>query len=266
MLDKLLHNKTSATIIFGVSLVVNGLASTKLLGGNTTAEVSNAYFNLFTPANFTFSIWGVIYLLLICYCVRQFFVPKRGQAHKIVQKITPYFAIISLLNMGWIFAWQYRVIWLSVIIIIGMLITLIKIYEITAKEKLSILDWATIKMPFSIYFGWITVATIANITVLLVSLYWSGGGVSDIIWTLIALTVGAVVGGLVALRHRDWGYSMVLVWAYFGIAIRHTGQTGLDGKYMNIVVLIAALLALLCLLTAYLVIRWPVGNKKTLKK
>ena len=168
-----LYLKITAIIGFLAMIYVNYLANALPIGGVTTGEASDAYANLFTPAGITFSIWGLIYLLLGAYVIFQFFYPKNKQndkSEKLLAEVNKYFSLSSVANIAWIFAWHYGVIWLSVIIMLLLLTCLIILAEILKKQSLKALDYVCIKLTFSLYFGWISVATIANITVLLLSL------------------------------------------------------------------------------------------------
>lgn len=257
--------KIIATIMFALSLIVNGLAgSTTIINGYNTADISDLYSTLFTPAGLTFAIWGVIYLLIGIYAVRQF-LPSKGRdkqkTDKLISSITKPFILLSLLNTTWLLAWQYNVIWLSLILMFGILATLIYISGKQAAVKLSTPDWLTIRLPFSVYFGWITVATIANVAVFLTAINWNGWGIDDAIWTVIILVVGAVIGLLTSLLRKDWAYLAVLVWAYIGILIKHTATTGFNGSYPTIITTLITLIAVITGVTIYLLVRWPKGKK-----
>jgi hypothetical protein len=219
-------------------ITVNYLANALPIGGVTTGEASSAYANLFTPAGITFSIWGIIYFLLLGYTLYQFGLgqkksePKREKTFAIINK---YFFITSLANICWIFAWHYGIIWLSVIVMLALLFFLIKIANAVNKEHYSLADTIFIRLPFSLYFGWITVATIANITVFLVSIGWNGFGIADAVWTMIILFVGASIGILRMLKDKNIFYGTVLVWAYGGIWLKHASASGFNGEYLGII-------------------------------
>jgi hypothetical protein len=218
-------------------IVINALANILPIGGVTTGEISDAYPNLFAPTAFTFSIWGLIYLLLGAYTVYQMsFSYKNKEKDKLCGKIAPYFAISSVANILWILSWHYRLMSLSVLLIAIILICLIKIADILRGEKLTTTENLLIKAPFSIYFGWITVATIANITTFLVSISWNGFGLSNAIWTIIVLLVGAIIGVWRMLKDKDFAYGLVLVWAYLGIYIKHASTSGFAGEYYSVIV------------------------------
>jgi len=238
--------KLIAVLTFVASLAINGLANTKILGGNTTAEVSDSYPNLFAPDGMTFSIWGLIYLLLIGFCVRLFW-RRQNQgslSDTTLKPIAQYFTGLSLLNGIWLIAWQYRLLWLSVVLMGGLLYMLIRTMQCLHTYKTDLVDYISVVAPFSIYFGWITVATIANITTWLVSIGWSGGGLSDLTWLLIVLIVGAGIGLATTWRFRSPIYLGVFVWAYFGIWLKHTSAGGFDGRYPVAILLLQFLLVL----------------------
>ena len=164
--------KIIAAISYLVMVVVNWLAASLPINGVTPGEVSDSYPNLFAPAGLTFAIWGLIYLLLAIFIVYQL-----GNSHgntnpakaELLRNIGVLFSISSLANSAWIFSWHYRIIPLSMLLMAVLLICLIMINQRLAKEKLRASEKFFIRLPFSLYFGWITVATIANATVLLVS-------------------------------------------------------------------------------------------------
>ena len=149
------------------------------------------------------------------YVVRQFLTLSscdRAKS-KIIEEITPLFFLTSLINSAWILAWQYQIIWLSVFLIIGLLVSLILLTGRLSGGKYALVDYLSIRLPFSLYFGWLTVATIANVVVWLVSLNWNGFGISPEIWTSLILILGAAIGIMTALSRSDWSYLAVFIWA-----------------------------------------------------
>lgn len=235
------------SLITYVSMVaVNILANALPINNRSTGAISDAYPNLFAPAGLTFAIWGVIYLLLAGYVVYQF-VNKDQKIEKLIQKINPLFIATSIANIGWIFAWHYDFIGLSVILMLILLSLLIKIADIVNKKQFTSLEKLLVLTPFSIYFGWITVATIANITVFFVSINWNGFGIADSIWTSIILLVGALIGILRMNIDRNIAYGLVLVWAYLGILLKHLSTDGFNGQFTSIIATVIACLILLVL-------------------
>ncbi|MEI6190733.1 MAG: tryptophan-rich sensory protein [bacterium] len=227
--------KILVAVTYIAMVVMNFLANALPINNRGTGEISNAYPNLFTPAGPAFSIWGLIYLLLGIYVIYQF-VKKDQKTEEVIQKINPFFIATSLANISWIFAWHYDYIAISVAVMAVLLILLIKIADIIRLGNFTTIEKVSIWAPFSIYFGWITVASIANITVFLVSIGWNGFGLEDFVWTSIILLVGALIGILRMNKDKNIAYGLVLVWAYSWILFKHLSLSGFDGQYQSIIV------------------------------
>lgn len=227
-------NKISALFTFVVMIVVNALANALPINGLTTGDVSDSYPNLFAPIGLTFSIWGLIYLLLFAYVIYQF-TPHLPKVDKLITSINKFFIISSLANSAWIFAWHYQLFGLSVVLMLVILFSLIKISLFTYPAELSSKDKFFFKAPFGIYFGWITIATIANITVLLVSLGWQNFIFADSVWTVIVLIVGLLITGLTTIKQKNLAYGLVPLWAYFGIYLKHTSPLYFASSYPLII-------------------------------
>jgi len=242
--------KTFNVLSFILMVTVNALANILPINGITTGGVSDLYPNLFAPAGVTFAIWGLIYLLLAIFVIYQLGLFKGYDTKAIVKLIGGYFIISSLSNTAWIFSWQYKIIPLSMILMLVILGCLIRInininsIELTSKEKLFV------KLPFSVYFGWITVATIANATTTLVSLGWNGWGLSEQIWTIAIISIGLIIGMATALKNKDIPYGIVIFWAYLGILIKHISSSGFSGEYTSIIstLIIYLFVIFICLL------------------
>jgi hypothetical protein len=232
--------KILAIVTYISMIVVNFLANSLPINNRSTGVISDAYPNLFAPAGITFSIWGLIYLFLGGYLVYQFISLRK---EKLFKKINILFIATSIANISWIFAWHYDFIGLSVIIMIILLILLIKIADIIRIEKMTSQEKLFISIPFNVYFGWITIATIANITIFLVSINWNGFGISEYIWTSIILLVGSLIGILRLHKDKSIAYGLVLIWAYLGILFKHLSINGFNGKYPSII-----LTVILCLM------------------
>lgn len=230
-----IFTKIFVALTYVVMIVVNYLANALPINNIDTGAVSDLYPNLFAPAGITFSIWGLIYLLLGLYVLYQFGVfSKINLKNKnLLNKIGIYFIISSIANALWIFSWHYGLLYLSVLLMATILLCLIKINLLLRKNKSK--EFLFLNLPFSIYFGWITVATIANITILLVNLGWNGFGISDSIWTIVILLVGSVIGILTSLKNKDVAYISVFIWAYIGIIIKHTSSVGFNNQYPEII-------------------------------
>ena len=216
-------------------VAMNFLANALPLNGRRTGDISDAYPSLFTPAGFTFSIWGVIYLLLGAHVLYQLGLfrgsPDTAEQSALLNRVGVLFAISSLANTAWVFAWHYDNIPLSAVLITVILVCLALIVTTLRSANLAGRRRWLIGVPFSVYFGWTTVAVVANMTVLLVSRGWDGFGLADSTWAVIMVLVAMVIGTTTMVRNRDAAYGVVLIWAYFGILIRQISSGGLDGRY-----------------------------------
>lgn len=235
-----------AAISFLVMVVVNALANILPINGIGTGAVSDSYPNLFAPAGLTFAIWGVIYLLLAAYAL--FLLGplrsrKQAANEGLLRKTAIVFTVTSWTNTVWIFAWHYKIIPLSMVLTAFLLICLIDQMVIINAQDLSSREKALVRLPFSVYFGWTTVAAIANAVTLLVSLGWNGFGLSETFWTILILAVGALIGAATILRLRDIAYGLVFIWAYAGILIKHVSASGFAGHYPGIIIAVAVCLA-----------------------
>ncbi len=202
-------------------IAVNFLANALPINSQTTAEISDRFEVFFVPAGYVFSIWGLIYLGLLGYAVYQM-LPSQATSPAL-RKIGSLFILSSTANIAWIFFWHYEFFTLTVLVMLVLLGVLISIYlrlNIGRSQVTRTMLWL-VHVPFSIYLGWITVATIANITSLLHYLGWSGWGISPELWTLIMLGVAVIIGAVNSLTRGDVAFAAVLVWAFIGIAIKH---------------------------------------------
>ena len=238
---------TIRTIVAGLAyiamVIVNVLANSLPINDRTTGEISNSYANLFAPAGITFAIWGLIYLLLAGYLIYQF--SSRGRRREaLYAKVNLLFIGTSIANIAWIFSWHYDLIGLSVLIMAILLVLLIRIADIMRVQRFGPAERLFIAVPFAVYFGWITVATIANITVFLVSINWDGFGIAEAVWTSIILLIGATIGIVRMRMDRSIAYGSVLVWAYGGILLKHLSPGGFDGQYPSIIATVLVCLVL----------------------
>lgn len=230
--------KVSVAVTFVLMIVVNALANILPINGIGTGTVSDSYQNLFAPAGVTFSIWGIIYLLLAAYTLYQigYFQDKISETKaKLMDRVGIVFSLSSIANTIWIFTWHYMNISLSMLLMLAILGCLIYINRLIQAAELDRREKLFISLPFSVYFGWITVATIANATILLVSIGWDGFGLSEPVWTVIILLVGLLIGTVTLLKNRDYAYGLVLTWAYLGILIKHTATDGFNYSYFSVV-------------------------------
>jgi len=201
-----------------VTIAFNGISQSLPVGGHTSADISNKYTTFFTPANYAFAIWGVIYLLLMAFAVYQA-LPGQRQ-NPTIRKIDGLFVVSCVLNCTWITLFQNDLIVPSVLVIIAFLLTLIAIYVRLdiGRAKASTADRWLVHLPFSVYLGWLSVATIANIAVLGVAQNWGDLlGIAAPTWAAIMLVVATLVGLILAITRRDVAYVLVFVWAFTAI-------------------------------------------------
>ena len=256
--------KALVAVTYLAMITMNALANALPLNGRNTGEASAAYPNLFTPAGITFSIWSVIYLLLGAHVLYQLGLfrdgPETPEQTALLNKVGILFSISSLANTAWIFAWHYDVIPLSAVLLITILVCLAVISLTLRNVDLTVRQHWLIRVPFSVYFGWSTVAVVANITVLLVYWKWSGFGLPESTWAVIIILVAAAIGTVTMLRNRDVAYGLVLIWAFGGILLRQVSSGGLAGKYPQIIA--AAIVSLLVfILSDVLIARGRVSNR-----
>jgi hypothetical protein len=244
-----------ALAAFVFMLVMNVLATTLPLNGQATNEISDRYDTLFAPIGFTFAIWGVIYLLLGVYTVVQLVADNA-----VIRAITPWFIASSVLNGAWIVAWHYELLWLSALIIAGLLWTLIRINAHTTAERTTLGSTLAIRIPFAVYFGWVTVATVANISALLVQAgLGEGFWLSAETWTIVIVVVATLIGSTTALVNSSPSYALVLVWAFWGIVSRHLAPTEWNQAYPGVILAVQILLPVLAVVTVVALVRWAMA-------
>ncbi len=236
-------------------IVVNGLASTLPLNGQSTGEISDRFDVYFVPAGYVFAIWGLIYLALIAYSIYQLLPSQRENPR---QRSTGWLYVLSCIaNIAWLFLWHYEYFALTLVAMVALLLLLIAIYLRLGTGRTSVPATETwlLRVPFSLYLGWITVATIANVTSLLDYLNWNGWLLSPEAWAAIMLVAAALIASAVSISRGDIAYVLVIVWAYIGIAIKHSGTP--------LVAILAGFLAGFVLATLLLGVPLAGGNQES---
>lgn len=237
-----------ALVGFVVMLVMNALANILPINGMNTGQISDKYFNLFAPAPITFAIWGLIYLLLGAYSIYQLkIVHDLSVRQNLMDDIAVLYGVSSFANALWILAWHYEQFFLSIVLIVIVLICLIIINNEIKYGSLRGWDHILIKAPFGIYFGWISVATIANITTYLVSIGFNGFGLSDSVWMMLVLVVSLVIGIVTMVAYKNLFYGAVFLWAYAGILLKHV----VDFNQKYTMIMVASILCFVLMLTAW---------------
>jgi hypothetical protein len=257
-------------ILVIATIIINGLANVLPIGGKYTGELSDNIPNLFVPAGITFSIWGIIYVLTIMFAVylaKDLF-KKEKTTKPFLEKISYFFILASLANIIWIFLWHYEQVVLSLLAMILLFVSLLLIYLRLniGIEKLSIKEKLLIHVPISVYIGWITVATIANVTSVLVTIGWDGFGVSEEIWTIIVLIVATLITLLILIKRRDFAYSAVIIWALIGIYLKRIVDDPIYG-FQNNIAYTAVIAIIVILITGLFVgFRTKFQNKSSFQK
>ena len=205
-----------------LALIVNVLASVLPLNGQNTGEISDRFRVYFVPAGYVFSIWGIIYIGWIAFTIFQFLPSQKGSPR--LRRMGYLFAISNIFNAAWLFCWHYNLFGLSVLVMLVLLGLLIASYLRLNVNRSSVtrVEYWSVDVLFSVYLGWITVATVANITDWLYFVGWDGLGIPGQAWAVIMLAVASLLGLAMALTRRDAGYLSVLVWAFAGIAVKQT--------------------------------------------
>lgn len=238
-------------LAFLFTVLVNGLAgSTTILGGKNTAQISDANPTLITPAGYVFSIWGVIYILLGIFVVFQALPSEKGKDYQ--KRIGWLFVLSSLLNIAWLFLWQFEYLSLSVVLMFLLLATLISIYLRLniGKSTAPLREKLAVHVPFSVYLGWITIASIANVAVTLVSVNWDGFGISPETWAALIIIIALLITLLVIATRKDVAYGLVIIWALVGIAVKQSENQNIVMITEISAIIVAIVLAAVILLAS----------------
>lgn len=249
--------QTGNAVAYFAMLIVSYLSNTGLINNNTMATVSEKYENLFTPAGYAFSIWGLIYLLLLGFVIYQ----GRGLFKKDVKddfvlKIGWWFIISCVANSLWVFAFLYEELALSVFLMALLLFSLLRIVVNLNMERwdpplkiIAFLWW-----PFAVYSGWVAVAAIANVAVYLTKTGWEGFGLSEVFWTVAMIIVAGIVNLYMILTRNMREFALPGIWALIAIAMANRGE---HPDIVTSALFVSAVLLATCGIQAY-------KNRKTL--
>lgn len=231
-------------IALSVTIAFNAISEALPLNGQTSADIANRYPDmLYFPANYAFSIWGVIYAALLAFVIYQALPSQRE--NPIFRRIGYLFVVSCVFNIGWLTAFHYNLFPLSMILMVLLLATLLTIYirldiggvPVAPREK-----WL-VHVPFSLYLGWITAATITNAGYVLTDAGWNGFGITNTTWAVIMLSITAAIAAFMVLIRRDIAYGLVIVWAVSSIASRHAEVQPVQIAALTVSVLVALMVA-----------------------
>ncbi len=218
-------------------VTVNYLANALPLNNLNTGQLSDKYPNLFVPAGITFSIWGVIYVLLavfVFFSLKQVITGR--EVFPAFKQLGFLFFLTCLANAGWIFAWHYQQLILSLLLMLVLLALLIKIYKKLEHRSLEERkrEKFPAKIPFSIYLAWICVATVANITAILVAFRWNRFGLSEQFWAVVVLIFVLTLTLIYLFKKKDFLFSLTIIWALIGIIYKRIQDTASPDRAVEI--------------------------------
>ncbi len=241
-MKKLSRNQLLNILFTLATIFVNVLANALPLNGKNTGEISDQFSIYFVPAGYVFSIWGVIYLGLIFFVVFQALGNQKEEDW--LRDISPYYWIASISNMAWIFLWHYEIFEFTLIAMVSLLVSLIMIYKGISGVNFNQMGRVAVSLTFSIYLGWVSVATIANASQVLYFLGWDGGLFLPQTWAVIMLWVATALGVWMLISEQDVAFVLVLVWAFAGIAFKFEGisMVSLSAWQANMVLSLGALI------------------------
>ena len=248
-------------MILGV-IALNALANILPINGYNTGQISAFYPNAFVPAGFTFSIWGVIYLLLFSYSIGYtYYTLKQEQypkAFAFIERINIYFLLTCVFNMSWILAWHYLQIEISLVIMLLFLITLIQLFlkSNTMAGALTSTQKFILQTPFIVYLGWISVATIANSTALLVAYQWNGFGMPPVYWSAAMILIAILLAVLMLQKFKVIPFALVVAWALWGIYNAQGPAAPILANLTSVGIKILCLASLLTFLIATGKLKW----------
>jgi len=227
------------------AIVINALSNISPLKGLSIGAISNTILGgvLITPANYAFAIWGVIYLGLIGFGIYQALPTQRYNLHLLKLRAPIIWACVF--QIIWVYFFQLQQFWLSVVFMFGILLNLIAAYLWSrfTEDRVSREEKWLVQVPISIYLGWISVASIVNVTSALYASRWNGWAIDASSWTVLMILIAAVITGVIIFRYRDAAFTGVIVWAFLAIALRQSAQTAILIIAMGSAIVLALLLA-----------------------
>lgn len=218
LLFPLLISLTTSMVI-----LINALVNILPLNGKLTGAISDSFPVYFVPAGYVFSIWGIIYLLMISFSFYSFKIAQQKDGDSFLSKVTPLYVIAGIANVSWLILWHYEFINFTIVPMVLLLITLIVFYlyvqkRTTYKDNTNEKWW--LLLPSSVYLGWICVATIANVTVVLYNIGYRGDPLRPDIWAGLLIIIASLLATIFLKKFKDIPFSLVILWAIIGIAVK----------------------------------------------
>ena len=238
---------------FSWMILSNYLANALPLNNYTTGAISALYPNLFVPAGFTFAIWGMIYLLLIGWLISAIIILRKQDltsfSWRHVRSMLNPFYLSCFLNGAWIFAWHYLQVGISLLIMLTLLMNLVMLYGRMQTYQSAITGWMRIWLyhAFVVYLAWISVATIANTTALLVHMKWGGLGIDAHYWSCGMMSVALLLGLHMGIRREEPAFALVLAWAFYGIAKGQAAQSEVVSLFAYACAVISLIIAIVAI-------------------
>ena len=217
-----MHKARAIASLLSVVLVlfVNYYSQTGAINNQTVGALSNNYTNLFTPSGYAFAIWGIIFLSLVAFAVNQVLQSWKSES-SYHRNIGFAMTLVNLGNAAWVIVWLYELTLLSVLVMIAMLIGLVTCFIKTSYQQMTFRELLLVRWPINIYAGWITVATVANISAYLARLGWTGEPLSGEFWTIGMICIALAIYLFIGFKHHSKSFVAVGAWALYAIYMRH---------------------------------------------
>jgi hypothetical protein len=234
--------RQAATVLaFLLTMAVNTAANALPINGQMTKDISDRFEVFVIPAGYVFAIWGLIYVLLGAFTTWQALPRNREDAA--LRRLGYLPALSGILNSVWIVLFHYEAFGAALAVIVGLLATLVAIHLRLWEHRDAMhgTPFWTVRAPWSVYLGWLTVATIANTAQALAFSGFTGFGIEPALIAAVVLATGVVIASTFVLRFRDAAYGLVIVWAYAGVAVKEADTLLVAGTAVAGAVIVAAL-------------------------
>lgn len=231
-------------VVYAAMVAVNALGAFGYINGLSQKEVSDRFDTLITPSPFAFSIWAVLYTLMLITVVYLLWKHRDAHAARLVDDISPLFWLSSVMNIAWVVAFSYELIGMSTLFILALMISLALISQ-RLKHHTG-MGFRLSGLTFGLYAGWILIATVVNVAAFLVQQGWGGFGIAPDTWAIIILAAAVLITLLVQASLRNAALTLPITWAYAAIWHRHSAQGTYQGQYplVGTVALVGAVVAL----------------------